>query len=126
MIRGLLSRSRKAIIKDIMSLVNKNSQPNMNALTDTVRDVTAAHLSIKLYGYDLARKLSEALPIVQDTSARKVGLRSSLSIQKDLESDWAAHWCSELKIPVVFHRKVWELVYVLQAMFEQGHLKAGS
>lgn len=114
------------MMKEVMSLVNKRSQPNMNALTDAVKDVTAAHLSIKLYGYDLARKLSKALPIAQDTCAHRVGLRSSLSIQEDLESDWAAHWCSELRIPVVFHRKVWELVYVLQAMFEHGHLKAGS
>jgi 2-polyprenyl-3-methyl-5-hydroxy-6-metoxy-1,4-benzoquinol methylase len=112
-------------MKAMMSLVNERSQPNMNALTDAVKNVTAAHLSIKLYGYDLARRLSEALPTPEFTYAREVGLRSSLSIQEDLESDWAAHWCSELKIPVVFHRKVWELVYVLQAMFENGHLKSG-
>lgn len=126
MISKLLRKHQKSKIKSMLSLVNEKSQPNMNALTDAVKNLTAAHLSIKLYGYDLARKLGEALPVPESTTARIVGLRTSLSVQGDIESDWAAHWCAELKIPVVYHRKVWELVYILQAMFENGHLKPGS
>jgi len=126
MLSKIFRRREKAKLKSMLSLVNKNAQPNMNALTDIVKNLTAAHLSIKLYGYDLARKLAEALPAPEFTTARHVGLETSLSIQDDIESDWAAHWCAELKIPVVYHRKIWELVYILQAMFENGHLKPGS
>lgn len=125
MISKLLKRHERSKIKAMLALVNGKSQPNMNALTNAVKDLTAAQLSIKLYGYDLARKLGEALPISEFTSAREVGLETSLSVQDDIESDWAAHWCAELKIPVVYHRKVWELVYILQAMFENGHMKPG-
>lgn len=126
MLSKIFRRREKAKLKSMLSLVNKNAQPNMNALTDIVKNLTAAHLSIKLYGYDLARKLGEALPVPEFTAARHVGLGTSLSVQDDIESDWAAHWCAELKIPVVYHRKIWELVYILQAMFENGHLKPGS
>ena len=33
---------------------------------------------------------------------------------------------SELKVPIVFHRKLWELGYVFQAIYENGHLKEGG
>lgn len=122
----ILQKHEKAKIKALLSLLNKKSQPNMNALTDIVKNLTAAHLSIKLYGYDLARRLAEALPVFEATTARRVGLKTSLSVQDDIESDWAAHWCAQLKIPVIYHRKIWELVYILQAMYENGHMKPGS
>ncbi|WBO22439.1 class I SAM-dependent methyltransferase [Sphingomonas abietis] len=124
MIGKLLRKHEKAKIKALLSLVNHKSQPNLNALTESVKDLTAAQLSIKLYGYELARKLHEALPIPEKTLANHVGLQTSLSIQDDIESDWSAHWCAELKIPVVYHRKIWELIYILQAIFEEGHMKS--
>jgi hypothetical protein len=43
-----------------------------------------------------------------------------------MESDWVAYWMCQLKVPVVFHRKLWELAYVLQAIYESGLLKEGS
>jgi 2-polyprenyl-3-methyl-5-hydroxy-6-metoxy-1,4-benzoquinol methylase len=125
MIGKIFRKREKAKLKSLLSLVNRKSQPNMNALTDAVKHLTAAQLSVKLYGYEIARRLGEALPIPSETKARHVGLKTSLSIQDDIESDWAAHWCSELKIPVVYHRKVWELIYILQATFENGHMKKG-
>ena len=42
-----------------------------------------------------------------------------------MESDWVAHWLAELKVPVVFHRKLWELAYVLQALHENGMIEPG-
>ena len=110
----------------MLSLLNDESQPNINALTEAVRNVPLAHLSIKTFGYDLARSLVAALPVRHDTEARHVGLTWRASLQEDLESDWAAHWCGELQTPLVFHRKLWELAYVLQAIHEHGHLREGA
>ncbi len=110
----------------IMALLNDRSQPNINALTIAARNIEPAHLSIKTLGYDLARRLVDALPRPTDTTARHVGLKSKASVQADIESDWAAHWHSELKIPLVYHRKLWELAYVLQAIYEEGHLRPGA
>lgn len=113
-------------LRVLLSLLNAQSQPNINALTEAVRNVPLAHLNIKTFGYDLARSLVAALPVRDDTVARHVGLTCRASLQHDLESDWAAHWCGQLHVPVVFHRKLWELAYVLQAVHENGHLREGA
>jgi len=110
----------------MLSLLNEQAQPNANALIEIVRDVPLLSLNIKTLGYDLARRLAQALPPATDTAPRHVGLTCKASIQADIESDWAAHWCAQLQIPVVFHRKVWELAYVLQAIFENGHMRPGA
>ncbi len=110
----------------LMSLLNEQSQPNLNALTEIVRNIPISNLNFKMYGYDVARRLAEALPVDRNTAARHVGLRSKPSIQEDLESDWAAHWCGQLQTPVVYHRKLWELSYVLQAIYENGHMQPGA
>lgn len=109
-----------------LSLLNDQSQPNINALTEAVRNIPLAYLTIKMFGYDLARSLVDAVPPPGDTAARHVGLTCRPSRQIDLESDWTAHWCRELQTPLVFHRKLWELAYVLQAIHENGHLREGA
>ncbi|GGE81216.1 hypothetical protein GCM10011404_12320 [Sphingomonas prati] len=110
----------------LTALLNDKSQPNINALSVLVRNIDLMALNIKTLGYDLAKALGAALPVRTDTVARHVGLSSKMSTQADLESDWVAHWCSELKVPVVFHRKLWELSYILQALYETGNLRPGA
>ncbi|GGE85799.1 class I SAM-dependent methyltransferase [Sphingomonas prati] len=44
----------------------------------------------------------------------------------DIESDWVRHWCGELKIPVIYHRKMWEFGYILQATHDGGALRPGA
>jgi len=104
----------------IMEMVSPDSQPNLNYLGEVVRNIRLLSLNVKNLGYDLARQLAEALPTPADTVARSVGLKTSLSTQADMESDWVAHWCRQLQVPVVFHRKLWELSYILQALHENG------
>ncbi|WEJ99506.1 MAG: methyltransferase domain-containing protein [Candidatus Sphingomonas phytovorans] len=113
-------------LRILLSLVNDQSQPNINALTEAVRSITLANLNIKTFGYDLARSLASSLPPREGFPARHVGLNSRASTQADLESDWVAHWCGELMVPFIYHRKLWELAYVLQAIMEHGHLRDGA
>lgn len=101
------------------------SRPQRNALNWRTKDAENLALNVKLFGYELARQLADALPLRTGLAATHVGLTCKPSTQRDIASDWAAFWCSELKIPVVFHRKLWELAYVLQALYENGHLEAG-
>lgn len=115
-----------AKLRLMLSLLNDESQPNINGLTEAVRNIPWANMTIKALGYDLARGLAAALPIRSGTAPQAVGLTCRPSLQEDLESEWAAHWCGELKTPVLFHRKLWELAYVLQAIFENGHMRAGA
>ncbi|SEN64316.1 Methyltransferase domain-containing protein [Sphingomonas gellani] len=110
----------------MLSLLNEKSQPNINGLTEAVRNIPWAHLNIKTFGYDLARSLVAALPVRHGLAPHHVGLTCRASLQADMESDWLAYWCGQLHSPVMFHRKLWELAYVLQAVRENGHLREGA
>lgn len=117
-----------ADIRDMLSLsrVAANGVPNLSELNIAVRNISAANLNLKFFGYELGRKLAAALPPPVDTAARTVGLACKPSTQADMESDWVAHWCGQLLTPVLYHRKLWELAYVLQAIHDAGHMRAGA
>lgn len=51
-----------------------------------------------------------------------VRLSSRICRQQDLEAPWLHHWCSRLGMYPLYHRKVWEDCFVLQAMWEAGML----
>lgn len=123
---SLDSAIEQRILKRLLSLVTEKSQPNMNALNDVVRNTRALELNMKAFGYDLARRMAAALPPPADTQPRIVNLASKPAVQADIESDWVAHWAGQLKTAVVYHRKLWELTYVLQAIYEHGHMASGK
>ena len=122
---GRDARITSAELERVMALINVESQPNLNALAVATRNIDILALNVKALGYQLASDLAEALPPREDTAARAVGLGSKLSTQADMESDWVAHWCSALRIPVLYHRKLWELAYILQVAHDTGKLQAG-
>jgi 2-polyprenyl-3-methyl-5-hydroxy-6-metoxy-1,4-benzoquinol methylase len=107
-------------VKALLALTNEQSQPNINALWQIAKDLEGIKLNLKFFGYELAQSLVEALPAREGVEAQSVGLGSKACTQADMESDWAAYWCSELKVPLAFHRKLWEFAYVLQALHEHG------
>jgi 2-polyprenyl-3-methyl-5-hydroxy-6-metoxy-1,4-benzoquinol methylase len=109
-----------AELSRLLDLLGPDQRPNLNALTMKLRDLNNLALTVKFFGYDLARRLAADLPPPQRAAPHAVNLRSKASTQADLESDWAACWCAELKAPRIFHRKVWELAFVLQALWEHG------
>ena len=113
-------------VRRLLALVNDRSQPNINALNEIARNIDILALNMKAMGYDLARKLSAALPSDEPTAARHVGLASKISTQNDIESDWFLHWCRELKIAPVYHRKMWEFAYLLQALYDSGNIRPGA
>ncbi len=93
------------------------------------RPLTLAELAMlnsKFFGYDLARSLAAALPARAGLEPRAVSLRSKPSTQADLESDWVAYWAGQLGVAVIFHRKLWELCYVLQALWERDCIRTGA
>lgn len=111
--------------RSLMQLVNANQNPNINEIWRLAKDIEAIKLNIKFFGYELAQRLRAAVPEKEISGPTIQNLKSKPSTQKDLDSDWAAYWASKLKIPVVYHRKVWELCYVLQAFHEHGVLRPG-
>jgi hypothetical protein len=52
--------------------------------------------------------------------------RSELCKAKDYKADWFIHWCNQLGESPNYHRKQWEFVYVMQALWERGCIAAGK
>ena len=52
--------------------------------------------------------------------------RSELCKAKDYQSGWFIHWCNQLGEQPNFHRKQWEFVFVMQALWERGCIAAGK
>lgn len=46
--------------------------------------------------------------------------RSELCKAMDYQADWFKRWCKELDEQPNFHRKQWEFVYIMQALWERG------
>jgi len=100
--------------------------PNLTQINAVIRNSQLANLNLKFFGYELAKALAANVPAHADTEERRVDLPCKGSIQADMESDWLAHWCSQLKVPIIMHRKLWELAYILQAICEHGHMREGA
>ena len=116
----------EAQIRALVTLVDADAKPNFSPLNVMLRDLPALTLNLKSFGYELARALAEQRPQYADLSAAKVGLCCKPSTQDDIESAWVAYWMSRLKAPVVYHRKIWELCYVLQALYDHDLLRPGA
>lgn len=115
----------EAQIAALLVPTDVESRPNLGALAFRLNALDALALNIKFYGYEVARRLAAELPIRTGLGYAPVGLTSKPCTQADIESDWAAFWCGELRIPVIFHRKIWEFVFFLQALAEAGLMEPG-
>ena len=113
-------------LAELMALLRPDARPNVHRLRQIANAIEPLSLNIKQLGYGLADQMAAALPPRENTQARSVGLPNSLSTQAAIESDWAAHWCAELGIPVMFDRKIWESSFVLQVLHERDHLRSGA
>ena len=85
----------------------------------------AVRLNIKSLGYEYARSLRDKLIIPENLSPQKIGLKSQACQQRDIEGDYFLCWCQQLHTPVVYHGKLWECCYILQALYEHDCLTPG-
>ncbi len=60
--------------------------------------------------------------LVQDAGRR----RTELCKAQDFHSKWYKWWCCELNEAPRFHRKQWEFVYNMQALWERGCIMPGK
>jgi len=115
-----------ARLGQLATLLTPNSHPNIGALWAIAKDIEAIKLNLKFYGYDLALQLAGALPPISGLEVPlPIELTSKAATQADIESDWARPWFSALKITPLYHRKLWEYVYTLQALWQNGMLEPG-
>jgi hypothetical protein len=90
-----------------------------------LRDLDLIRLNLKHYGYELARALGTSAMAQVPAEPPKQELGWRVSTQADIESSWAAYWCQELRVRPIYHRKMWELAYVLHNLSYHGMIQKG-
>ena len=125
-----LARRLLGDASDPARYVDDRAHPVDNPLARVLRESTHALWNTKVLGSELARMLYErnvAGPHVRPPDQPvTVGLGSTLCRQADIEHAWLQHWCGQLHIQPLYHRKVWEDCFVIQALWEHGMLQAGK
>lgn len=113
-------------LRDFLRWVDPaNGNPHTEPLWEFIRDIGIMRLNIKNMGYDIARALGTSRISDVPTSPPEIQLGWRASTQADIESDWAAYWCNELGVRPLYHRKLWELSYVLQCLWYHGKIAPG-
>lgn len=51
---------------------------------------------------------------------------STLCRQESFDQPWFSHWARRLAQPLRYHRKLWEHVFICQALWERGSLRPGA
>jgi hypothetical protein len=52
--------------------------------------------------------------------------RSELCKAKDYRAEWFIHWCNQLGETPNYHRKQWEFVFIMEALWERGCIGRGK
>lgn len=120
---------QNALQEELRSLLRRtqsDATPNINVMNELLRDLTAIKFNLKFFGYEMARRLAEHLPPTPVGGPFPIELLSKPSTQADLEADWTRHWTAQLGVAHVFHRKLWEFAYVLQAIWQTGNMAPGK
>ena len=88
--------------------------------------------NIKVFGYELARDARVALAEVEpqastapEASSFPRPLVTKIATEADFLSPWFAYWCDQLRARRIFHRKLWELAFILQVLHERDMLREG-
>jgi 2-polyprenyl-3-methyl-5-hydroxy-6-metoxy-1,4-benzoquinol methylase len=104
----------------------KDGRPQNSYFNVRFRHFEAAAADMRVLGSALGGQLGEI-----NLSSRKAGvpererLKCKLCTQADLESGWAVFWADEMKLRRRYHRKLWEFVYIAQALWAGNKLAAG-
>lgn len=103
-----------------------NANPNINELWRMSKDMEAMKLTVKFFGYELAKALLASLPPLPPGGPFQMPMSSRAATQADLEANWSRYWSAQLRESHAIHRRVWEHAFVLQALSQSGKIKSGS
>lgn len=126
LLRDKIARMFRRKLNKMFRLTRKNGQPFDDELWRTFKDTEFLKMQVKNFGYELARQWQPTLNSVDFSGEPSVhGLVSKPTTQADMESPWFAYWCSQLQMAPMYHRKLWEFAFVLQALYEGDLLREG-
>jgi SAM-dependent methyltransferase len=103
-----------------------SQNPNINYFNERFRNYELSLLNIKNLGYYLGHQLYRVNGPSNVAGPHRVALSSRMCTQQDVESEWFAFWCEEMRSAPRYHRKLWELAFIAQALYSEGTLAPGS
>lgn len=124
-VRTLESRPLPLKLDEVLTSMGqrlKGDNPNGVYMNERFRNFEIALFNIKQLGYELASQLAKEKLYRHVDGPLDIRLTSSLCTQKDIESDWFSFWCREMAMAPMYHRKLWELTYIAQALWSEGKL----
>lgn len=101
-------------------------RPNMNFFNERFRDYELALANIKQLGYYMGQRLYEERMPRRVNGPKSFPLTSKGCTQSDMESEWFAFWCDEMRTAAYYHRKLWEFCYIAQVLHNEGKLSEES
>ena len=128
--KKLIKKALRPIYERLVRSVTARVGPKADSIPANDGLQQAIDWNIKLYGSQLARKMfDENLAPLLANEVNKppatVPLTSKLCEEADIETAWFVYWCRQLQIAPIYHRKVWEDCFALQAMHEANLLRPG-
>jgi SAM-dependent methyltransferase len=99
------------------------------ASAQQAREAALLRWDVKVLASEIARQRYEAGIAGRGATLpeKPVRIRATSRVcrQSDIEHAWLRHWCGRLRMVPLYHRKVWEDTFVVQALWEAGMLARG-
>ncbi|MGK7870760.1 class I SAM-dependent methyltransferase [Falsiroseomonas sp. E2-1-a20] len=124
--QDLLPRAVHAVAEGMVRRTLTRGTPNLDPAHLAIREIPNLISNVKVLGTEQAERLWQAAPMrdLPGTPTR-TGLGGRLCRQADIESPWLRYWLGQAQIQPMYHRKVWETGFVLQALWEGGAMREG-
>jgi SAM-dependent methyltransferase len=109
-----------------LSKKSRSGKPHFTYMTTRFRDFENALRNIRNLAASRDTEYYQQYARPASAGPRFFPLKAKACVEEDIRSEWAAFWSQELRMPVAYHRKFWELCYVPQILYNEGKLHEGS
>jgi SAM-dependent methyltransferase len=124
---GMLIWLANGVLNLLAKLAGRGRSTTIEELWYTFTNMQILRMNVKNFGYQMARDMLPGLARIETTGEPRVrALVSKPTTQADVESPWFVYWCNELHAAPIYHRKLWEFAFSLQALFDAGLLREGA
>jgi 2-polyprenyl-3-methyl-5-hydroxy-6-metoxy-1,4-benzoquinol methylase len=123
---ALVDAAAARVLAVLAGRTQAGGQPNLAPGHLLLREHANLASAVKVFGTELAERLwAEAAPGAVPAGPVRAELGGRLCRQADIESPWLRHWAERARMTPLYHRKVWEIAFILQAIWESGLATTG-
>ncbi|MGD0965095.1 MAG: hypothetical protein ABSA57_14480 [Candidatus Acidiferrales bacterium] len=126
--QGAMESNPQWLDRAVQELSKKvcEANPNFTYMNQRFRDFETALRDIRNLAASRDAEYYKQHPAPAVAGPTFHQLKAKACTEDDMRSQWVAFWTRELRMPVTYHRKCWELSYVPQILYSEGKLHEGS